>query len=108
LKYWTLVKRYSTKLGFDRESSIHHHVNIDQNEEVHTEEVWTINADIRQCLGSVLKDEKHKESLGYLSTLGSDISSYSEERDVAISTASFYAKHGYKGTFAKSISTKIV
>ena len=107
LKYWTLVKKYSTNLGIDRESSIHHRMNIDQNEQVHTEEVWTTNADIRQCVGSVLKD-KNKEFLGYLGILGSDILSYSEEIDIAISSALFYAKHGYKGIFSKDFSTKVI
>ena len=107
LKYWTLVKRYSTKLEFDQESSIHHHVNVDQSEQVHIDEVWTTHADIRQCLGPVL-DDQTKDFLGYLGTLGPDISSYSQEWDVAVSIALFYSKHGCKGTFAKSFSTKIV
>jgi hypothetical protein len=53
-------------------------VNVDKNGPIYLREVWRTD-DICEWLGSVLNGSKGY-FLGYLSTIGSDISRYSEQR----------------------------
>ena len=51
LKYWGLMGRYSTKLGVDQEESpIHHHLNVDQSEQVHVRQVLRTDDIFVNCL----------------------------------------------------------
>jgi hypothetical protein len=103
LKYWGLLERYSTdRHPNQEEESIHHSVNVDEHEKVNIREVWSNDDNICEWLRPAVA-AKEKEFLGYLATLGSDISIYDEDPEVAISTALLYSKYGHKGDIAPKL-----
>ena len=103
LKYWGLVERYSgRKQPVQGESPIHHPVSDGENEQVHVREVQRGDDDICEWLGPALPDQK-EDFLGYLATIAFDISVYSEDIEVAVSTALLYAKYGYRGTVSQKL-----
>jgi hypothetical protein len=100
VKYRVLVERYSaTGVIIQTEPSIQNDNRMDEIEpsEVHVEEVWTSNDDIRAWWIPHLSGRDNM-FLGYSAKIGSDISCFAQSLEDAVSSAASYFKYGYKGT----------
>src|SRR5947207_13752444 len=95
------MEKYSINRRVDQGVWIDHNVNIDDVQQVPVRKVWLKDHDICRWLEPA-RNNKKRDFLGYLAIIGLHITVFSLNQNVAVSTALFYSKHGYKGIFTKA------